>query len=113
EQFAENLTQVSAVDLVDDEDIFMVRVICGALTEFIEHAILQAERPCLSRHGTISAHKIVIRIRLMKLHRLAAFRVDFLHQSISELSRKKSFSDAGRALQNEGFLGLQPLKDFF
>ena len=111
QQLAEDLAEIAAVDLVDDEDILPVRVLDGSLTECIEDAILQAEAAGPAFEGAITAHKVIVGIGLVELDHLDPPVVHFLHQGIGQLAGQESFPDPRRSLQDQRLLGRQPLQD--
>lgn len=83
-QLTQNLADVSSVYLVDDEDKLLVRRTSCLAAEVKENAIPPFKAALLRR--TDALHKILITVRLMKLHHLDVLILHKANQLIGYLS---------------------------
>jgi len=77
QEFPEDLAKVATIDFVNDENERAVRVIFGTLAELKEDSVLQAEGPAFK--WTVPTDEILVGVRLMKLNKLDASGIAFLH----------------------------------
>ena len=97
QKLTEDFAHIAAVDLVDDEEIVLVGVVCRSLTETIEDAISQFE---VSAVRTITHDEILIGIILMELNQFNAGFIHFSHHGIRKFSRGECLAYTGSALKN-------------
>ena len=101
ENFAENLTEIAAVDFIDDKHIGPVGIISGALAKFEEYAVLQTEAARRPRRRPVPTNKIVVRIGLVELYHFDPAVIAGFYERIGQFPRDECLADAGRALENQ------------
>lgn len=102
QQLPKNLTQIAAVDLINDKEEFFIPLIRGLLTEPVKYTGFQ--RKTARFIGLVAHHEIFIGITLMELNEFNLTFVLFPHQRICQPLGTECLSDAGRSLQNDVFL---------
>ena len=108
EQLTKNLGEVTAVDLVNDEEVVVLLIVCGLLTEGVEGSLDQLE----SHAGrTVALDEVLVGVALVELHQLDARNVFHTHHRVSKTLSDESLADARRALQDDVLLGAQQAHD--
>ena len=95
QKLTKDFAHVSSVDLIDDEEEFLIRIIRSRLTEAIENSICKFE---ISTVRTITHDEILIGIVLMKLNHLDTGIIHLSHHSIRKLLGCECLSNTRRAL---------------
>lgn len=98
QQLTENLTHIATIDLINDEEEILIRLIGCLLAELIKDAIFQLKAIL---HRLVSHHKILIGIILMELHKLNTVVILFAHHRPRQSSGSKGFSNTRSALQDD------------
>ena len=101
QQFTEDFTHVSSVNLINDKEVILIWMVCCFLTEPIENTIFQFKTVL---DWLITHHEIFIGIVLMELHKLDAVIIFLTHNRISQTLSCISLSDTGCSLKDDVFL---------
>ena len=101
QELAEYLTHVSTVDLVYNEEIVFLRMVCRFLAETIKDPFCQLEL-CAIR--MIPHNKVFIGIILMELYQFDPVIIYNTHDGVSQFTGCKCLSYAWCSLQNNIFL---------
>src|SRR5262249_51246007 len=107
-QLAEDLAEVAAVDLINDEYKRAIAIAGGALAEVVEDAVTSLEAARLAR--TEALDEILIGVGLVKLNHFYTAFVLVFHEGVGEPSSHEGFADAGRALKDNVFLSCPSAK---
>ena len=81
EKLAEYLGEVATVDLVDDEEVLVLVIVCSLLAEVIEGAPRQFEA-LLAR--AVPLDEVLIAVALVELHHLHALGILHAHHRVSQ-----------------------------
>lgn len=100
-QLAEDLAQVSPVDLIDEEKVFSVGIVGSLLAEAVKYTLSQLEAGAVR---TVAQHEILVGVVLMELHELHPGRIGLPHHRVRQPFGDVGLSNAGCALQNNIFL---------
>ena len=110
EQLAEDLGEVSSVDLVDDEEVCVLLVVGGLLAEGVEGTLDQLEPRA---GGPVPLDEILVGVALVELNELDARNVLDAHHRVGEALGCIGFTDARCALQDDVLLRAQQAHDRF
>ena len=104
EQLAEDLREVTAVDLIDDEEVVVVRVVLCLLAEAVERALLEVEA---LRIRAEPLDEVLVAVALVELHHHHALGVLHTHHGIGQALCGEGLAHARGALQDDVLLRAQ------
>ena len=107
QQLAEHFADVAAVDLVDDEDVRLRGVFARALAKLVKDAILQREPT--TRFRAPALNEVLVRVRLVKLHRTDTGRVLVADPRVRQSPSKEGLADTRRPFENQVLLSRERL----
>ena len=101
-QLAEDLAEVAAVDLVNDEHKRALAIEAGAVAEVVEDTIPSLEAARLAR--TIALDEVLVGVGLVELDHFHVAFVLLRQKGVGKTSSDKGFANTGRALKDHVFL---------
>ena len=108
EQLTKNLGEVTAVDLINDEEVVVLLIVCGLLTEGVEGSLDQLE----SLAGrTIPLDEVLVGVALVELNQHDARNILDAHHRVGQALGSVGLADARRALHDDVLLGAQQAND--
>ena len=104
EQLTEDLREVTAVDLVNDEEVVVVRVVLRLLAEAVERALLEVKA---LRIRAEPLDEVLVAVALVELHHHHALGVLHTHHGIGQALCGEGLAHARGALQDDVLLRAQ------
>src|SRR5262249_48284373 len=108
-EFAKDLAQVAAVDLVDDEDVGSAEVGAGTVAEVKKEAVPTMKATFFA--GAVALDEVLVGIRLMELHHRDTGAVLLAQKGVGETAGQEGLADTWRPLKQDILLAPKSRKN--